>query len=173
MERERTEECPICGLKFYTAKCLKNHLTVHDENRERKFKCEYCSKAFYSCGGLNCHRRKHLDEWWQCPLCPKKYCRQYELNRHMHSHEAVAVTKDEWEARLKTQVCSNFTFLNYFNSQISYYLLYYLQVNLYKDCEKCGKKVNRYNWESHNAKHLNQPIVQCSICHKSYFSRLE
>lgn len=104
MERERTETCPICGLKFYTAKCLKNHLTVHDENRERKFKCEYCSKAFYTCGGLNCHRRKHLDEWWQCPVCPKKYSRQYELNRHMRTHEAVPVTEDEWNARMKTQV---------------------------------------------------------------------
>ncbi|KAM7349574.1 uncharacterized protein ACRADG_008447 [Cochliomyia hominivorax] len=146
-QRERTEACPICGLKFYNAIGVKHHLTVHNENRERKYKCEHCPKAFYSCGGLNCHRRKHLDNWLQCKLCPKKYCREYELNRHMRTHDAAPVTKDDLGTKSKQQIS-------------------------YKKCETCGKKVNKYNWESHMAKHLNQPLVQCGICNNSYFERL-
>lgn len=39
------------------------------------------------------------------------------------------------------------------------------------ECKTCGRKINKNYWEIHKAKHLNQPLLQCGICNKTYYTR--
>ncbi|XP_065364610.1 zinc finger protein 39-like [Calliphora vicina] len=144
--RERTESCPICGLQFFNKMAVKSHMPVHDENRVRNYKCEFCIKAFFSRGGLNIHRRIHLGQMIKCNFCSKEFFRQNDLERHMQSHEVSPLTAN-------TEKSSK------------------VRAKYFMECKTCERKINKSCWETHKAKHLNQPLLQCGICNKTYYTR--
>ncbi|KAM7349579.1 uncharacterized protein ACRADG_008451 isoform 2-T3 [Cochliomyia hominivorax] len=89
--RERTELCPKCGLKFYTAEDVKKHLVVHDENRAKDYKCDLCPKAFYTSSGLRYHRISHMGGMVKCHICSKSFNRRIDLEYHIRrSHEGIS-----------------------------------------------------------------------------------
>ncbi|KAI8128067.1 Zinc finger protein 271 [Lucilia cuprina] len=139
--RQRTETCPHCKLKFYNKLGLNNHIKIHDVNREKRFKCEFCDKAFFNRGGLNVHRRIHLGQMVACKLCPKEFYRQIDLDRHLLGHSA---------GPLQTKV-----------SKVKYEV----------QCQYCDKSVNSAKWKQHKAAHLGQPQVKCKICEKTFFAK--
>lgn len=80
--------CPICG--FSTAKKFryKEHMNMH--NNEREHKCSHCGEGFYSRSTLKDHIKwKHSNEQFKCNYCaftgPTKY-HVMEHTRYMHTH---------------------------------------------------------------------------------------
>lgn len=88
-DREREVTCSICGLKTFTKRSLYTHMKIHDKNREKEFKCEFCDKAFFHRGACNVHRRIHLGQMIKCPICPKEFARQVDVDRHVQSHSST------------------------------------------------------------------------------------
>ncbi|XP_037822274.1 zinc finger protein 624-like isoform X2 [Lucilia sericata] len=139
--RKRTEICPQCGLKFYTKNSLRTHMDIHAENREKKFKCEFCIKAFFNRGALNVHRRIHLGQMIACKLCPKEFCRQVDLDKHLAKHSTAPLHKKAEKSKYTVQ------------------------------CQYCNESVVTTKWKTHKAIHLNQPPVKCKVCNKDFFAR--
>ncbi|XP_013101295.2 zinc finger protein 236 [Stomoxys calcitrans] len=142
-DRERDVTCSQCGLKTFNKKALYIHMKIHDKNREKKFKCEFCDKSFFQRGACNVHRRIHLGQMVKCPVCPKEFYRQVDLDRHMQTHS---------QTPLHTAV----------KPQTKYVV----------HCKECNKEINSAKFSAHRAAHMNEPCMQCTVCEKDFFSRM-
>lgn len=101
-DRDREVACPTCGIKYFNKRALYAHMLIHKENREKKHKCDFCDKAYYDRGALNIHRRIHLGQMIPCPICPKEFYRQVDLDKHKARTHGAAGLGDKHEKRVIT-----------------------------------------------------------------------
>ncbi|XP_075154331.1 uncharacterized protein LOC142227964 isoform X2 [Haematobia irritans] len=141
--REREETCSKCGLKMFNKKALYIHMKIHDKNREKRFKCEFCDKSFFNRGACNVHRRIHLGQMVKCPICPKEFYRQIDLDRHTKKHHSH-------------------TPLHSTGKQTKYVV----------HCKECNKEIDSAKFNAHRAAHMNEPLMKCTLCEKDFFSRM-
>ncbi|CAL8112088.1 unnamed protein product [Orchesella dallaii] len=90
--------CSKCGKKFLSVGAVKNHMRVHDENREERIKikqsekkcvCDECGKAFKNNNVLAVHKLVHSgpSSWkYSCPVCEKKCISEDKLYDHLRTH---------------------------------------------------------------------------------------
>lgn len=56
-QRQRTNQCNVCGRLYARPSTLKTHLRTH--TNERPFKCNVCNKTFSQAANLTAHQRVH------------------------------------------------------------------------------------------------------------------
>ncbi|VDI21853.1 Hypothetical predicted protein [Mytilus galloprovincialis] len=70
--------CPICKKKYETKKTVDVHMKTHNKN----FKCDCCDRKFYYDKQL----QNHIDNQYQCKLCPERFCKVALFRRHHNGH---------------------------------------------------------------------------------------
>jgi len=79
--------CDICGARLKGEQSFREHMELHDENRERSYSCDECGKSFFRAGQLKHHKKCHSDDRpFSCDVCSKSFKYRDNLNKHLRSH---------------------------------------------------------------------------------------
>lgn len=76
-------ECEICQKTFISRHRLKAHQLIHTE--ERKYKCIQCGAGFKILNGLKNHLKLHMNIFFHCDLCSRKFKGKHELRCHLEA----------------------------------------------------------------------------------------
>ncbi|KAJ3057454.1 hypothetical protein HK097_006382 [Rhizophlyctis rosea] len=74
--------CPDCGHNFTRRFNLKEHMQVHDTQRDRQFKCEDCGRSYFRLADLERHRKNHTNTPTIICPCGAKFKRPPQYRRH-------------------------------------------------------------------------------------------
>lgn len=91
---EKPFVCEECGKAWATKGGLKEHMSVHIE--ERAFHCSKCPKAFKNLQRLRIHEDIHTDTLYICTLCGLQLNTRRTLTMHMVVHSDVKNFKCEY-----------------------------------------------------------------------------
>ena len=99
----RIFQCLYCEKSFSRKDHLKNHLKVHDPNKEL-FQCKLCSKEYASSLAYRTHLAQHRAEKGEliCGVCQELFTDKSNLLRHIKVHAGARSVKDGDE---KTKQC--------------------------------------------------------------------
>lgn len=81
-------KCTACSKVFRSKRNLKNHMKVHETNRE-VFQCTYekCSKFYYEKRNLTAHvRSKHEGRKFICDICGRELVSKQKMENHIKLH---------------------------------------------------------------------------------------
>lgn len=76
--------CSVCNKTFKTLSKLKNHRTIHSE--ERPYVCSVCNKAYRLKKSLKRHEVIHGNPCYRCSFCNKGFTFISDLKRHKKIH---------------------------------------------------------------------------------------
>jgi hypothetical protein len=86
-------QCDVCNRAFSSASGLAKHKLTHSD--ERKFICSICGRGFKRQDHLNSHALTHREKKpFKCTFegCPKSYCDNRSLRRHLESYHISETT---------------------------------------------------------------------------------
>lgn len=85
--------CSQCGRKFLRPSLLKNHATVHSDDKPWKCQISECDAAYKQKSDLTKHvKRKHSgNDVVKCGKCPLELNSLKALNQHMQSHNPANI----------------------------------------------------------------------------------
>ncbi|CAG2058070.1 unnamed protein product [Timema podura] len=164
-----------------------------DSVPNKKFLCQYCNKEFSFISRLNHHRKLHVEEEKQTPLCRfcgKKYLNKACLRKHESQHKGAGVfqcreCKEGFESksdyrqhRLKRHgsehVCLRCqrTFSNASNLRIHMNNKHTDHTPESYACQLCGKQFKQKgNLKVHlDSRCGSEPRHACSVCGKAFMS---
>nr|CAD7408309.1 unnamed protein product [Timema poppensis] len=167
--------------------------TGGDSVPNKKFLCQYCNKGFSFISRLNRHRKLHVEEEKETPLCRfcgKKYFNKACLRKHESQHKGAGVyqcreCKEGFESksdyrqhRLKRHgrehVCSSCqrTFSNASNLRIHMNNKHTDHTPESYACQLCGKQFKQKgNLKVHvDSRCGSEPRHACSVCGKAFMS---
>nr|CAD7453772.1 unnamed protein product [Timema tahoe] len=167
--------------------------TGGDSVPNKKFLCQYCNKEFSFISRLNHHRKLHVEEEKETPLCRfcgKKYLNKACLRKHESQHKGAGVyqcreCKEGFESksdyrqhRLKRHgrehVCLRCqrTFSNASNLRIHMNNKHTDQTPESYACQLCGKQFKQKgNLKVHlDSRCGSEPRHACSVCGKAFMS---
>ncbi|XP_045508318.1 zinc finger protein 506-like [Colias croceus] len=82
--------CKLCNKVYKTPNSLRDHQSIHTQNRKKDYTCDRCGKTFYKKGTLTSHImahdqvRPHI-----CKICNKAFIFPNMLRRHVEMHTGV------------------------------------------------------------------------------------
>ena len=78
---------PSCTKAFKNRTCLRQHLLGHGEKTQQ---CEVCGAKFYRKAGLRRHMQKHYGKQFCCEECPHRFCSNHDLKCHVEAvHKGI------------------------------------------------------------------------------------
>lgn len=185
---EKLHLCSSCPKSFAVRSDLKNHMRIHDKERERKFMCTECGKGFFEKQTLQVHLTRHMGiKEFNCKLCPKTFTTKKSLEAHEFTHNRESgkfVCKHcekRFTAKADLTVHERFHTGDYpyqcefcgkcyaVKSHYNYHIAKHQGVT-YK-CDQCDKEfINRGSLIAHRFKHRDHMPHECSICKKGFTS---
>ena len=153
--KEKRHHCKICGKGFWINAEVKRHVKrVH--TGERLYKCTHCDKAYAFIGGLNYHKKTHVQSF-QCTACNKSFNTKQGLDKHQVTHSGE-----------KSHLCNtcgmSFTFISGLRRHEKVHT-----GEKPHQCKICGKSFAvtgglKRHMETHDR---NRKMFQCNFCNKS------
>ncbi|XP_054167418.1 zinc finger protein 425-like [Oppia nitens] len=99
--------CELCGQGFKRNYMLKEHMNVHDVNRQKTYQCSECDKSFYKSYALKEHMlSKHSTEKsFKCGInsCEDKFQSVYQRNLHRLSVHQIKYSMKKIKDRYSCQ----------------------------------------------------------------------
>ncbi|XP_054166626.1 zinc finger protein 510-like [Oppia nitens] len=81
--------CQICGQGFKRNCILKDHMAIHDVNRQKTYRCQYCDKCFFKSYALKVHQnfRHLLTKTFNCGIndCREMFVSTRQRSLHRQS----------------------------------------------------------------------------------------
>lgn len=144
--------CEICEKIFSSRSRLKTHQMTH--SIARNFRCEECGANFKTANCLKNHSRLHLNIFFYCDLCSRKFKGKHELRCHI---DAVHLKKKDHVCQLCGKAFSR-------DKTLRQHLLYHTNERKIV-CEICGfKTINQPKMTRHLKSHSGQRDYACNIC---------
>lgn len=187
-KEDRPYLCSSCPKSFAVQSDLRNHMRIHDKQRQRKYKCVECGKGFFEKQPLQVHMTRHMGiKEHYCKLCPKKFATKKSLEAHEFTHNRelgrfqCKHCDKRFPSRADLTVHERFHTGDYpyqceyceksfaVKSHYNYHLAKHKGVT-YK-CNECDKEfTNRGSLIAHRYKHKDRMPHECSICKKGFTS---
>ncbi len=103
--------CPYCQKNFSRKDHLKNHLRIHDPNKEMH-KCPTCGKEYASPFAFKTHLAFHAADEGEliCGVCKDEFEDKPSLVKHLRIHAGARSVKDAAEKRQKCPLCNKMFF---------------------------------------------------------------
>ena len=153
---EKMHVCDTCGLSFYLAKQLQNHIRRH---KEREFKCTVpgCHWRFLFANELKYHMRSHSQQKpFLCDICGYAASSKCRLTRHRRTHTG--------ERNYHCEYCS-------YKAGNSTHLHRHMRIHIGSKpfkCPYCEYSCNTHeNMRKHiiqTKKHVGLKIYPCKFC---------
>ncbi|XP_047648385.1 zinc finger and SCAN domain-containing protein 4 [Phacochoerus africanus] len=90
---ERPFVCAKCKKGFFQTSDLRVHQRIH--TKEKPFQCSTCKRPFSHKTNLRAHERIHTGEKpYLCSFCQRRYRQSSTYNRHLKSHQKLALKGD-------------------------------------------------------------------------------
>ena len=105
-EHERVLKCKHCDQTFSTLRGLREHLTIHDSNRQ--IACSVCGMRFLKQAHCSIHMQIHSpSRRISCPYCGKKIDRSERFEKHVLQHRIKKVLTNQLsqQARYVCKYC--------------------------------------------------------------------
>ena len=105
-ENERVLKCKYCDQTFSNLRRLREHLTVHDSNRQ--IACSVCGMRFLKQAHCTLHMQSHTpSRRLSCPYCRKGFYRSERFEKHImqHRHKEMLANQLSQQVRYLCKYC--------------------------------------------------------------------
>ncbi|XP_005186384.2 zinc finger protein 30 [Musca domestica] len=162
--------CSYCSKILRDVHYLKRHEQTHKECRERIVECPKCGFKTYNNRTLRMHMECHdenREKKYKCEFCDKSFFHRGSCNVHRRIHLGKTVKCSICSKEFPRQVDLDVHMKCHSNTPI----YFKPKSRFIVHCKYCGKDINGRMYYEHRAKHLNQPLIRCTLCEKDFFSR--
>ncbi|XP_073829676.1 uncharacterized protein [Musca autumnalis] len=162
--------CSYCSKIIHDVYYLKVHEQTHKEYRERVVECPKCGFKTFSKNTLRMHMECHdenREKKYKCEFCDKAFFHRGSCNVHRRIHLGQSVKCSICAKEFPRQIDVDLHMKSHSNSPL--YMKHRSRHLVH--CKYCNKNINGRKFYEHRAKHLNQPLIRCTLCEKDFFSR--
>ena len=147
---EKRHACPYCQKSFSRKDHLKNHLRIHDPNKEL-YKCGQCGKEYASPFAYKTHLAIHSAEDGNltCGVCKEEFQDKETLLAHLKVHAGARSIKDSGE---KTQQCPSCDKMFFTKKDVKRHMVVHTKDRDFL-CQFCPQRFGR---RDHLVRHLNK-----------------
>ncbi|CAG9860144.1 unnamed protein product [Phyllotreta striolata] len=173
--------CSYCKKKFHNEKRRDAHMSVH-----KKKQCDICG-VYITPTNFPAHRKSHLEEEVECPICGRKYKNTVSLKGHIHythsqrtymcefcektfkkSYSLLLHIKREHTGE-KSHICDlcGKSFLTFYNLS-KHKKMTHQKLRPFQ-CEYCQKKFSsKFALRTHERQHTLDAPFKCDLCNQSF-----
>lgn len=150
---DKQHACPYCQKTFSRKDHLKNHLRVHDPNKELH-RCDKCLKEYASPFAFKTHLAFHAAEEGEliCGVCKEEFTEKEKLLKHLKVHAGARSVKDAAEKNQRCLLCEKLFFTK---KDVKRHMVVHTKDRDFL-CQFCPQRFGR---RDHLVRHLNKSHI--------------